>query len=162
MISAFRLTLFALAGLCGLISLLILASVNQVNKNEMLLTDVRSIVAAIYAFKQTNDRLPTVSELSTLEDSVPRRYPLKYNFKFGVPPSQPGENYPTQLKAGEWIIWYWRGEWSEYYSSWDNHYSLEEQTDLWNFCKPILWAPFATIALIGLGIYPWKRKPAKQ
>jgi hypothetical protein len=158
MILALRIALFVLAAACGLISLMIPASFSQVRKNKMLLADIRDIVVAIKTFNLANGRLPTDDELSKIEDSVPRRYSLKYNFRFGAPPAQAGEHYPTEEKARGWMIWYWRGEWSEFYSSWDDHYSIETQTNVWAFCKPVLWAPPATLMFIGLAVYPWNRK----
>ena len=126
----------------------------------MLLADMRDVVAAIKSFQQRSGRLPTDAELSKIEDALPRRYPLKYDFCFGAPPSQPGENYPSEAKNGGWMIWYWRGEWSEFYSSWDDHYSLEDQADFWRFCGPLIWAPPTAAAFFVLGFIPRLRRKA--
>ena len=148
---AIRIILLVLAVIFGLVSLLIPLSSSQVSKNKKLLADMQDCVREVREFEKKFGSLPTEEELGKIEDSLPRRYSLRYGFRFGAPPSQPGMIYPKAKPESEgWMIWYWRGEWSEYYSSWDDHYSLEEQASWWGFCGPLLFAPVISAGFLAL------------
>jgi hypothetical protein len=149
--TAIRIILMVLTVLFGLVSLFIPLSSSQVAKNKNLLADMQDCVRAIKEFEKKFGRLPTEEELGKIEDSLPRSYSLRYGFRFGVPPSQRDMSYPKARPESEgWMIWYWRGEWSEYYSSWDDHYSLEEQASWWGFCGPLLFAPVIAVGFFAL------------
>src|SRR5262245_43036459 len=127
-----RLLLLALAILFCFISLLIPLSAPQIAKNKMELADMQDCVHAIKDFEKKSGRLPTDEELGKIQDSIPRRYHLRYGFKIGAPPSQAAIKLPTPSAASTgWMIWYWRGEWAEWYTSSDDHYSLLEQASWW-------------------------------
>ncbi len=158
---ALRVIFFIIAAVFAFLSLMIPGAFSQVQKNKMLLADMKDVVTAINSFKEKVGRLPTDDELSKIEDSLPRRYSLRYDFNFGPPPSQPGEDYPEKALNGGWIIWYWRGEWSEFYSSWDNHYSLEDQVSPSSFYGPFIWAPVASVIFLGLAFLPALKRPNK-
>ena len=157
--TAIRVLLLVLAVFFGLVSLLIPLSSSQVAKNKKLLADMQDCVRAIKDFEKKSGWLPTQEELGKIEDSLPRRYSLRYGFRFGAPPSQPDMSYPKDRPLSEgWMIWYWRGEWSEYYSSWDDHYSLDEQASWRGFCGPLLFAPLVAAAFLALRMIPALRK----
>ena len=144
--AALRFVFLTLAVLFSLMSLLIPLSASQIAKNKMLLADMRDCVRSIKEFEKNFGRLPSEEELGKIEDSLPRRYSLRYGFRFGAPPSQTDMSYPKARPESEgWMIWYWRGEWSEYYSSWDDHYSLEHQASWWGFFGPLLFAPLGAV-----------------
>jgi hypothetical protein len=159
---ALRVVFILVAIIFAFFSLIIPGAFSQVQKNKMLLADMKDAVTAIKQFKEKTGHLPTDHELSKIEDSLPRRYSLRYNFSFGPPPSQPGQNYPEKALNDGWIISYWRGEWSEYYSSWDNHYSLEDQLSPSDFYGPFIWAPVASLMFFSLAFLPAFRKKAQQ
>jgi hypothetical protein len=116
-----------------LLSVLILGtSSNQIRKNKIALSDMQAVVQRIREFKTRAGRLPTEEELHHLGAS---------GFRFGAPPR--GSAPELHAQPGGWIIWYWRGEWSEYYTSWDDHYSLEEGISLMSFCGPFFFLPAA-------------------
>ena len=160
---ALRVILILLGMIFAFGSLLIPASFKQVRKNQMLLSDMQDMVHAIQSFKSKTMRLPNEDELSKIEDSIPRRYSLRYHFHFGVPPSQPDDKYPKEPKDGGWILWYWRGEWSEYYSSWNDHYSLKDQLSPSDFYGPLIWAPIISTVCFGLAAFlPIFKSKAQQ
>jgi hypothetical protein len=94
---------------------------------------MRAVVRSVREFKAKAGRLPTNEDLYQLS-----------GYYFGQPPPSPGAP-ELHVPPGGWIIWYWRGEWPEYYTSWDDHYSLEEGLSLWGFCRPLTFMPVAAV-----------------
>jgi hypothetical protein len=157
-----RVGVLGLAVVFALLALPIPHSASQVRKNRTLLADMQDAVNAIKQFQRDSGRLPNAEELTEIEKRLPRRYSLPYAFHFGAPPAGPEEHLPSEARNGGWILWYWRGEWAEWYTSWDDHYSLAEQTSLWRFCGPLIAAPFGAVLFLALGSLPYfRRKPAE-
>ncbi len=139
-----RLLFLALACLCGLLSLLVALSAKQIEKNKMILADMRDCVRAIQEFDKKSGRLPTDSELKVIAESVPQRYLSGHSYYFSTPPVHTG----GENKKG-WMIEVWRSEWAETYTSWNNHFSVEEGASWWGFCGPLLFTP---IGAMGFGV----------
>ena len=88
---------------------------------------------AIEMFVQKHHRIPTNEEwisisLEYTENSIEpwyNSYEIHYfpnNF-----PDEVIEKYGEPQNQG-YVIWLWRGEWSEYYVSWKNHFTVSPQS----------------------------------
>jgi hypothetical protein len=124
--------------LTAVLSLIVVAAgANQVAKNRRVLADMEDRVAAIEALQSREARLPSTDELASISQTLPVRY-FQYDYHLdttaggGADPSYP-QGWPA---SGGWVLWFWRGEWAEYYSSWDRHYTLGDQLSWWAFCWP--------------------------
>jgi hypothetical protein len=120
------------------LSLLIVGtSGKQIAKNRLVLADMQDRVSAIEGFQSREGRLPTAGELASMSQTLPVRY-LQYDYELQTRPGGGiDSDYPQGWPAsGGWILSFWRGEWTEYYSSWDRHYTLADQLSWWAFSWP--------------------------
>ena len=146
----------------GLSSLMLLLSSKQIHKNQLQFADMQDLVAAVEKFELKNNRVPTKHEFTNLLVGLPIRYPEAYEFA-----SSPEECH-VQIaggwpKAPGWVIYYWRGEWYEYYSSWNKQNTLAEQATWWGFCGPLLFCPLVAGLFIGCSFLPvLKRKKSSS
>ena len=119
----------------------------QVAKNRRTLADMQERIAAIEAFQSKEARLPSDEELARIDQGLPVR-DSRFNYWLDTTPyrvAQPG--YPQGWPAsGGWVLRLWRGEWEEYYSSWDRHYTLGDQLSWWAFS----WPGFIGFAIAGV------------
>ena len=129
----------------GLSCLLLLMSWKQINKNQKVLADMKDRVVAIRGFQKDHERLPTKNELEGISRSLPVRY-TAYDYELQT--SSNGmlsiTNWP---QSGGWALSFWRGEWTEYYTSWNEEYSLTQQASWWGFCGPLLFCPVVAVLL---------------
>jgi hypothetical protein len=124
--------------LTAALSLIVVAAgLKQVAKNRLVLADMQDRVTAIEAFQSREARLPSVDELASISQALPVRY---FDYDYQLDTTADGgvdSGYPRGWPAsGGWVLWFWRGEWAEYYSSWDRHYTLVDQLSWWAFSWP--------------------------
>lgn len=140
----------------GLSGILVL-SAKQIHKNKLELADMKDRVAAVEKFEFKNNRLPTKDEFPSLLIGLPVRYAEVYEI------ASTSRDCPFEVAGGwpntpGWVIYFWRGEWYDYYTSWNKHYTLAEQATWWGFCGPMLFCPVAAVLFIGLGFLPVLRQ----
>jgi hypothetical protein len=148
--SAIRRILITAASIVALVALLDVAgSRRQIAKNRSILADMQDRVAAIEEFERKEARLPSETELSEISERLPTRY-FRYDYQLDTRSGGAIDaGYPTGWPvSGGWVLWFWRGEWAEYYSSWDRHYTLSEQLSWWAFSWPSVSALAAAVALV--------------
>jgi len=142
-------------GLSGLV----LLSGKQINKNRLELADMQDRVTAVEKFELKNYRAPTKEELHGLFTGLPVRHIANDEYDLASTP----RDCPFEVPGGwpdtpGWVIYFWRGEWYEYYSSWNKHYTLTEQASWWGFCGPMLFCPLAAAIFIGTSFLPAVRR----
>ena len=125
----------------------------QINKNQKILADMKDRVVAIRGFQKDRERLPTKNELKSISSSLPLRY-TTYDYELQT--SSKGmlsrTNWP---QSGGWALSFWREEWTEYYTSWNEEYSLTQKASWWGFCGPLLVCP-----VVGALLFFTSRLPA--
>ena len=103
-------------------------------------------------------RLP--KRLASISEAQPVRY---HQYDYHLDTTAGGgvdSGYPQGWPAsGGWVLWFWRGEWAEYYSSWDGHYTLADQLSWWDFCWPNLVGFAIAAGLLLLSRLPLLRDP---
>ena len=101
-------------------------------KNFIVLADMKERVEAVREFQRQKARLPTDEELAALSSALPvRLHRYEYHIEASKGSSDP--DYPQNWPAtGGWVLSFWRGEWWEYYSSWDDRYTLSKQLTAWD------------------------------
>jgi hypothetical protein len=136
------------------LSSLVLLSGKQINKNRLELADMRDRVAVVEKFELKNNRPPSKKEFQDLLVGLPVRY-FAETYEFASTEAECPVNAPGGWpKTPGWTIYFWRGEWYEYYTSWNKHYTLEEQSTWWRFCGPFLFCPIAAALLLGSSFLP--------
>ena len=141
---------FVLAGasLVLISSLLFLGTFTQNEKDQAVFADMKDRVAAVRTFTAREGRLPNDIEFSSLIASLPVRY-YRYDYKLSDSPEKTSlaiEGLGKESKGG-WVLYFWRGEWHEWYSSWNDHYSLANRSTLWKSERIVMcW-----IGLFGVG-----------
>ena len=147
--------------LTAALSLIVLATGGkQVAKNRLVLADMQDRVTAIEAFQSREARLPSAGELASISQTLPVRY-FQYDYQLdttaggGVDSGYP-QGWPA---SGGWVLWFWRGEWAEYYSSWDRHYTLGDQLSWWAFSWPGILGFAIAAGLLLLSRLPLLRGP---
>lgn len=145
-----RYILLLLAIVFSGLSCLLLLSAKQISKNRLELADMRDRVGAVRRFQTEQGRLPNDKEFRTLCTSLPVRY-FSFQYYIASKPEDCTIQIPEGWKSGGWVMWYWRGEWFEHYSSWDDYYTLAEQASWWGFCGIMVFFPF--IALLSFALW---------
>jgi hypothetical protein len=131
-------------------ALLFLAGSKQVAKNKAVFADMKDCVSAVQAFAIKEGRLPDHNEFTNIIATLPIRY-HRYNYELSDSPEKARiqiEGLKSWPKGG-WVLYFWRGEWHEWYSSWNGRYSMANQLTIWNFGGPIIIGA----ALLGLGCF---------
>jgi type II secretory pathway pseudopilin PulG len=142
-----RYLLIALAVLLCLISLIIPLGSMQVSKNSRELSDMKECVQAVEHFNRENGRLPTSKELEQLSAGLSSTH-RTHQYEITTSSWDFSEISNTiWSSSGGWAIYYWRGEWYEYYTSWNNLYSLSKNASLWGFFGPTLFLPVIAVFL---------------
>jgi hypothetical protein len=139
------------------LSVLLLLSGQQIRKNRLELADMQDRVAAVEKFELKNNRPPSKEEFQSVIAGLPVRYSV--NYKFAPTPADCQITVPGGWpKTTGWVIYYWRGEWYEYYTSWDKHYTLAQEATWWGFCGQVLFSPVVAGMFIGLSFLPSFRR----
>jgi hypothetical protein len=133
---AARIAIILLAVLFALIAALAafgpLTHKTQNAKNLLVLADMKDRVQAVREFQRQNERLPSKEELAGLSSALPVRY-FRYDYYIETSKVSHDPDYPQDWPAtGGWVLSFWRGEWWEYYSSWDDRYTLSKQLTAWD------------------------------
>ena len=134
-----------------LISEIVLPS--QLAKNIEVRADMRDRIAAVHSFIAREHRLPTEDEFTSISALLPTRYTnYQYEINAGFPdaPSPPKEG----LDQHYWTLSFWRGEWAEHYSSWDDRDTLARQSSAITYYLPHICIPLATVGLLLAGRRP--------
>jgi hypothetical protein len=136
---------------CVLVSALLLSiGSKQAAKNKTVLADMKDRVSAVQAFASKEGRLPDRKEFTNLIASLPVRFTT-----FDYQLSDARETTPVKIEGlqtwpkGGWVLYFWRGEWFEWYSSWNDHYSLADQVTIWSFGGSFMIAT----GLVGLACF---------
>jgi hypothetical protein len=155
MLRAFiRFLLLTLGTIILIISgLMLLLSRKQIHKNRLELADMRDRVAAVEKFELKNNRLPAKDEFQALLAALPSRYG-KHAYEIASSDNCPIIVSGDSPKTPGWVIFFWRGEWFEYYCSWNKYYTLTEQASWWGFCGIILFMPLVGCVLIAGSFIP--------
>jgi len=146
-----------------ILTFLVLLSAKQINKNRLQLAEMQECVGKVEAFRSQNHRLPTKEEFHGILAGLARHNVSLGEFELSSTP----QDCPIQVPGGwpnasGWVMYYWRGEWYEYYTSWNNRYTLTEQASWWGFCGPMLFSPLAAVLFIGSSFLPaLRRKKAR-
>ena len=117
--------------------------------------EIKPNVIYIDSFKRYNGRLPTIKEFNEfkgINDSVLGNTIYVRNYK-----DMPREvsAYPKNINWDiQYVLWIWRGEWGECYTSWDNHYSGNNYS----------WGDsyVALTEMLFIGIIPFLFAPVKR
>jgi hypothetical protein len=112
----------------------------QIKKNrEFKNTQLAPLVNKVDSFLVTNNRLPSEGEFNKMYRTLTLLPTVEYYQadKFeGIP-----ELDKIQKGRENYVLVAWRGEWNEYYTSWDDHYSVDDFTKLeglYNFLFSLL------------------------
>jgi hypothetical protein len=152
---AMRNLLFSLGILFSGLSLVVLfLSAPQISKNRLDLLDMRACIEAVKGFQKERHRLPGGEEFRILSASLPSRN----EYWLATTPEECAIQMPGGWKAGGWAMWYWRGEWNEYYSSWNDFYSLTDQASWWGFCGFLLFLPILALLFLAAAFIPFLRR----
>lgn len=110
----------------------------QVEKNKLVFADFKDRVSAVRVFIRDVGRLPGESELAEITAALPVRE-FKYKYELADSPEKMVHiNKLGNWPKGGWALYFWRGEWHEWYSSWNDHYYMEDQLSLWGFAGPFI------------------------
>ena len=131
-----RITILILAVLFALIAALgafgPLTHKTQNAKNLLVLADMKDRVQGVREFQRQNARLPSNEEIAVLSSALPVRH-FRYQYQIETSPISHDRDFPKNWPAaGGWVLSFWRGEWREYYSSWDDRYTLSTQLTAWD------------------------------
>jgi len=139
-----------LTAISGLLSLMVLGTAQQISKNRGELADMKDRVQAIQDFHNRNSRFPSHEELKQLSDSLRTRWYRKEYYLDISPRENTRTGYPSNWPAtGGWVLSFWRGEWDEYYSSWDDHYTLADKLSWWYYNGPLMFSPLLFLLFLG-------------
>jgi len=153
-----RCLLFGLGMIFLALSGVLFLSAKQIHKNRLVLADMQDRVAAVEKFESKSNRLPTREEFPGLLTDLPVRNHA-YNYEFASSSNDCPFNVPGGWpQTSGWAIYFWRGEWEEFYTSWNKHYTLTEQSTWWGFCGPLLFCPVAAVCFIAASFLPVLRK----
>ena len=142
----------------GISLLVLLVSGKQISQNRLELADMQDRVEAVKKFQKEQGHLPTDDELRVLPSCLPIRH-FGNEYRVASNSRDCAIKIPEEWpKSGGWVMWFWRGEWHEYYSSWNNHYTLAEQASWWGFCGVLLFLPVVAISFFAAYFSPFLRK----
>ena len=126
-------------------SLLVLVGIGQVEKNRKVAADLADRADAVRKFVAQTQRLPTETELEGLSASLPTRYPPRYHYSLNASIPEAPRSPNGTLDTTNWVLSFWRGEWSDYYCSWNGYSSVGAQTSILGFCGPFIVAPLVAV-----------------
>src|SRR4030095_8756336 len=97
----------------------------QIFKDNLVLADMRDRVVAVREFQSKEGRLPSETELADISSKQLRRY-HDYDYRISTFTKQFSDSrFQKQWPAsGGCVLSFCRGEWNEYYTSWDDRYTL--------------------------------------
>lgn len=115
----------------GLISsfvtaIMFFACIAQLSRNRKVHGDFMDRVQLVSDFRNKEGRLPTDIELNQLSGSLPVRF-FRYNYEINTTLSKVTRPPHGELSVDNWTLSFWRGEWSEYYLSWNGENTLDWQ-----------------------------------
>lgn len=146
----YRYLITTCALILGLLSILVIATVMQFAKNYVELASMKNCVRAVREFEKHYTRLPTNEELTQISKTLPD---LGYRVECNIQTSRNAydDRSPTNWpKSGGWVLLYWRGSWNEYYSSWDDHYTLADAMSFKYYWGPFRFAPLLCVLLLAI------------
>ncbi|MCX7008286.1 MAG: hypothetical protein NTY53_13740, partial [Kiritimatiellaeota bacterium] len=138
-----RQVLIAVASILGVIWIPIPFTAVQIYYNREELANMQDRVQAVQEFQVRHLRLPDQQELNRLSEGLPDRLGFHRNYCIRESPPLSGSGvvgFPSGWPvAGGWALEFSRGESRDYYSSWDNHYTLTGQLSWRVFWGPLWW-----------------------
>jgi hypothetical protein len=98
---------------------------NQISKNrEFKDAELVPLVNKVDSFLTTHGRLPTEGEFNKMYRTLTHLPTVEYyqadSFE-GIP-----ELKQAERGTKNYVVVVWRGEWNEYYTSWNQHYSVDD------------------------------------
>lgn len=149
---AFRYVITIYASFLGLLSIMIVATVFQFANNYLELKSMRNCARAVRDFEKSNARLPTYEEMSQINQALPD-YGYKVDCNIVTERNENDDRAPKNWpKSGGWVLSHWRGSWNEYYSSWDDHYTLADTLSFEYYWGPLCFAPLLFGLLLALNV----------
>jgi hypothetical protein len=146
----YRYLITTYAFMLGLLSVLVIATIMQFANNYGELVSMKNCVRAVREFEKHNTRLPTNEELTRISKTLPDwGYRVECNIQTSrnAYDDRSPANWP---KSGGWVLSYWRGSWNEYYSSWDDHYTLADAMSFKYYWGPFRFAPLLCVLLLAI------------
>jgi hypothetical protein len=123
--------------------------------------DLKLRVAAVERFQERSGRLPEEKELTQLWDELPNSG-RSYNFYLSrgdIPRPRGKIIWPT---SGGWAVWVWLGELSEYYTSWDRHFSQSQPMSWFAIEGWLLFSPLIAVFFLFMPHLARKKKKPNQ
>ncbi|RLS39288.1 MAG: hypothetical protein DWH81_08735 [Planctomycetota bacterium] len=143
--------LLLLIGWTGLVftAIWVFVGTHQSFKNLRINRDFKAAVSCVQDFRSVTGKLPTDIELAMLTAKLPvreHRFNYEVNSTLSLVPQPAG----GELNNTVWTLSFWRGEWAEYYLSWNGYNSLDWQSSWLLFCGlqslPTLFLSWACLA----------------
>lgn len=127
--------LLLLIGWTGLVftAIWVFVGTHQSFKNLRINRDFKAAVSRVQDFRSEKGRLPTDLEMAAITAKLPVRghqFDYELNITHSLIPLPPG----SVLNDEVWTLSFWRGEWREYYLSWNGYNSLDWQSSWFMFC----------------------------
>ena len=116
--------------------------------DKKLLAEMKLRVAAVREFQVSRGRLPEDDEINEIWSKLPKGKGVFYRLQtIGHVEIPRGGKEVTLSGKGDWVVSVWMGEHSEYYSSWDDHYSPTQPWSWYNVEGPMLFSPLIAMIL---------------
>lgn len=135
-------------------ALMIMVFLGQLTKNRKIYCDFNDRIQAVYEFRIRAGRLPTESELDQLSAMLPIRH-SGFDYEINTTLAEVPQPMPGNLNGDNWTLSFWRGEWSEYYLTWNGVNTLEWQSSFFRMSTTFVFPPL--IASIGCFLGAWKQ-----
>jgi hypothetical protein len=155
-----RLLFIISALICWLIAVLMLDTMDAVHfrgaednakKNRELIKEFEPKVQLVEQYLAKEKRLPTYAELNGCS---PKPYDMCGVYDVSnIRPTDLDFQFPAwQPNSKNYVIGYWRGEWSEYYDSASKSFSMEHMTQASDWRKG--WE-YEALWVLGFILLPW-------
>ncbi len=126
--------------------MILVAGISDTYNNRNITAALLDRAEAVKQFVARAHRLPDNKELNALFEGLPSHRAPGYQYTLNI--SLPDSPLPPNgvSDTSQWTLSLWRGEWNEYYCSWNGYISLTTQTaNIWKVCGPCIPAPFAAV-----------------
>jgi hypothetical protein len=127
-------------------------------KNRHVLDGMREQVQGIQEFERIHGRLPTNGPGGGPNVHKGGRSSLYYLF------TRPGQFSDERFRGkwpahGGWVLGLWRGEWFEYYTSWNDHYTVADAVSVWGILD--FWLALAAFAVTATIPFRQRMRPTE-
>jgi hypothetical protein len=126
--------------------------VSLTRADRRLLEELKLRVSAVELFREREGRLPEESELRLIWSGLPERDSSYVRYDYHISKTEvpmPRRGGPVVWPAsGGWALWVWLGESSEFYTSWDRRYSVEQSLPWFAIEGWWLFSPVIAVLLL--------------